>query len=173
MNRSISRFLERSVGILQGHNHRLSLKVAAAIVGVAASVLVIAGGMSLWLFAGAQTKTLTALHQAQVATAAEHIQRFVDDLESHLRWLIAPSWAGTNEDDRRIDALRTLRALAPVSTLRLLDPQGREQLRVSRLGPDVAGSGADLGRTGAYAAARRQGRHVGPVSTSRTAPSRM
>ncbi|POR53086.1 ATP-binding protein [Bosea psychrotolerans] len=143
--------------------HRLSIKVAAAIVGVAALVLVCAGGMSLWLVLGAQMRTVTALHQLQAATAAERILRFVDELESHLRWLIAPSWSSTNEDDRRIDALRTLRALAPVSTLRLLDPQGQEQLRVSRLGPDVAASGADFGRTDAYRAARRQGRHVGPV----------
>lgn len=142
---------------------RLSIKVAAAIAGIAALVLVCAGGMSLWLILGAQMRTVTALHQLQAATAAERILRFVDELEAHLRWLIAPSWSSTNEDDRRIDALRTLRALAPVSTLRLLDPQGREQLRVSRLGPDVAASGADLGQTEAYLAARQQGRHVGPV----------
>jgi signal transduction histidine kinase len=142
---------------------RLSIKVAAAIAGVAALVLVSAGGMSLWLILGSQMRTVTALHQVQAATAAERILRFVDELESHLRWLIAPSWSSTNEDDRRIDALRTLRALAPVSTLRLLDPQGREQLRVSRLGPDVVASGADLSRTDAYLAAQRQGRHVGPV----------
>ena len=139
------------------------MKVAAAIAGVAALVLVCAGGMSLWLILGAQMRTVTALHQLQAATAAERILRFVDELEAHLRWLIAPSWSSTNEDDRRIDALRTLRGLAPVSTLRLLDPQGLEQLRVSRLGPDVVASGADLGRTDAYLAARREGRHVGPV----------
>ena len=105
----------------------MSMKVAAAIAGVAALVLVCAGGMSLWLILGAQMRTVTALHQLQAATAAERILRFVDELEAHLRWLIAPSWSSTNEDDRRIDALRTLRGLAPVSTLRLLDPQGLEQ----------------------------------------------
>jgi len=108
-------------------------------------------------------KTITALHQLHAETAAAGILRFVDDLESHLRWLIAPSWASSTEDDRRVDALRTLRALPPVSTLRLLDPQGREQLRVSRLGPDIANSGADLSLTEAYATARQQGRHIGPV----------
>lgn len=148
---------------MRGLGRRLSVKVAAAIAGVAALVLVSAGGISLWLFLGAQMRAVTALHQVQAATAAEGILRFVDELESHLRWLIAPSWSSTNADDRRIDALRTLRALAPVSTLRLLDPQGREQLRVSRLGPDVSGSGSDFSRADAYLAARRQGRHVGPV----------
>lgn len=142
---------------------RLSIKVTAAIAGVAALVLVCAGGMSLRFVLGAQMKTVTALHQLQAATAAERILRFVDELEAHLRWLIAPSWSSANDEDRRIDALRTLRALAPVSTLRLLDPQGREQLRVSRLGPDVTASGADLSQTDAYLAARQQGRHVGPV----------
>lgn len=142
---------------------RLSVKMAAAIIGVAAPVLTVAGGLNLALFAGAQTKATAALHQLQAETAAAGIQRFVDDLETHLRWLIGPSWASSGEEDQRVDALRTLRALPPVSTLRLLDPQGREQLRVSRLGPDSAGSAADFSNTDAYAAARRQGRHVGPV----------
>lgn len=143
--------------------HHLSAQVAAAIIGVAAVVLVAAGGLSLWLFIGTQMKTIAALHQLQAETAAVKIQRFVDDLESHLRWLITPSWTSVTEEDRRVDALRTLRALPPVSTLRLLDPQGQEQLQVSRLGPDIAGSGTDFSHTDAYASARRQGRHIGPV----------
>ncbi|MBL8571674.1 MAG: sensor histidine kinase [Phreatobacter sp.] len=106
---------------------------------------------------------IASMHQLQATTAAASIQRFVDDIETHLRSLIGPSWASTGEDDRRVDALRMLRALPAVSTLRLVDPQGREQLRVSRLGPDIAGSGTDLGQTEAYGAARQRGRHVGAV----------
>lgn len=159
MNRSLA-WIIQPLGALR---RRLSVKVAAAIIGVAASVLIVAGGLNLTLSAGAQMKATAALHQLQAGTAAANILRFVDDLESHLRWLIAPSWTSTSEDDRRVDALRTLRALPPVSTLRLLDPHGREQLRVSRLGPDIAGSDADLSRTEAYTTARRQGRHVGPI----------
>lgn len=163
MSRYSSRILNRPWSAFRALHQRLSVKVAAAIVSVAAGVLVVAGGLSLWLFVGAEMKTVAALHQLQAETAAKGILRFVDDLESHLRGLIGPSWASSNEGDRRVDALRTLRALPPVSTLRLLDPQGREQLRVSRLGPDIAGSGADFSQTEAYAAARRQGRYVSPV----------
>ena len=159
MRLSVARLLE---GFRQ-LKHRLSAKVAVAIIGVAAAVLIVAGCLSLWLLVSAQMATIAALHQLQAETAALKIQHFVDDLESHLRWLIAPSWASTTEEDRRVDALRTLRALPPVSTLRLLDPQGREQLRVSRLGPDIAGTGTDLSRTDAYVTARQQGRHIGPI----------
>lgn len=155
-----SNLLRRAFQVPRQH---FSVKVAAAIIGVAASVLIVAGGLGVRMFVDAQVKTITALHQLQAETAAAGILRFVDDLESHLRWLITPSWTSFNEDDRRVDALRTLRALPAVSTLRLLDPQGREQLRVSRLGPDITASGADLGHSEAYATARQQGRHVGPV----------
>jgi hypothetical protein len=148
---------------LQALRWRLSIKIAAAIVGVAASVLVVVGGMNLYLFAGTQMKAAAALHQLQTKTAATSILHFVDDLESHLRWLITPSWTSSSEDDRRVDVLRTLRALPPVSTLRLLDPQGREQVRVSRLGPDIVGSAADFSHTDSYAVARQQGRHVGTI----------
>lgn len=163
----MSGYARRTLGTLSraylALNSRLSAKVASAIIGVAASVLLVAGGASLWVFARAQTETVSALHQLQATTAAQRIARFVDDIDSQLRWLITPSWSSTNDEDRRVDALRTLRASAAVSTLRLLDPMGREQLRVSRLGPDVSGSGTDFGATEAHAIARRQGRHVGPI----------
>jgi len=163
----VSRFVLWTFNLLrhafQAPRRHFSVKIAAAIIGVAASVLIVAGGLGVRMFVDAQVKTITALHQLQAETAAAGILRFVDDLESQLRWLITPSWTSFNEDDRRVDALRTLRALPAVSTLRLLDPQGREQLRVSRLGPDITASGADLGHSQAYAAARQQGRHVGPV----------
>jgi signal transduction histidine kinase len=163
VTRSISWIFKLLRRAFQAPRRQLSVKVAAAIIGVAASVLIAAGGMGLQVFVSAQMKTIAALHQLQAETAAAGILRFVDDLEAHLRWLIAPSWGSSNEDDRRVDALRTLRTLPPVSTLRLLDPQGREQLRVSRLGPDIIGSGTDLSQTEAYATARQQGRHVGRV----------
>lgn len=163
MSRSISWIFRPFQRFLQALRRRLSVKVATAIIGVAASVLAVAGGMNLYLFAGTQMKATAALHQLQAETAATSILRFVDDLESHLRWLITPSWTGSSEDDRRVDALRTLRALPPVSTLRLLDPQGWEQLRVSRLGPDIVGSAADLSHTESYAVARQRGRHVGTI----------
>lgn len=163
MSRSIPWIFERLRRVFRAPRQHFSVKVAASIIGVAVSVIVVAGGLSLRVFVDAQMKMITALHQLQAETVAAGILRFVDDQESNLRWLIAPSWTSSNEEDRRVDALRTLRALPPVSTLRLLDPQGREQLRVSRLGPDIAGSGADFSQTEAYATARHQGRHVGPV----------
>ena len=91
MRLSVARLLE---GFRQ-LKHRLSAKVAVAIIGVAAAVLIVAGCLSLWLLVSAQMATIAALHQLQAETAALKIQHFVDDLESHLRWLIAPSWAST------------------------------------------------------------------------------
>lgn len=163
MKRSIRWIAELFRRVVQKLRQHLSVKVAAAIIGIAAAVLAIAGGFSLYLFADAQMKTIAALQQVQANSAAASIRHFVDDLEVHLRWLIAPSWASADDQDRRIDALRTLRSLPPVSTLRLLDPQGREQLRVSRLGPDIVGSGADFNQTEAYATARQLGYHLGAV----------
>lgn len=163
MSRSTVWILALPRRVCGSFRRHLSVQVAAAIIGVAALVLGAAGGWSLYLFAGAQMTAIASMHQLQATTAAASIQRFVDDIETQLRSLIGPSWANTNEDDRRVDTVRMLRALPAVSTLRLVDPQGREQLRVSRLGPDIAGSGTDLSQTEAYKAARQQGRHVGAV----------
>lgn len=163
MRRASRPFLLRSAKVVRAFGRRLSVKVAAGIIGVAALVLASAGGLSLWIFLGVQMRTVTELHQLQASTAAERIQRFADGIEWRLGELVAAPWLTSSDEDRRIDALRTLRALPPVSTLRLIDPEGREQLRVARLGPDITASGADFSQNRDYLAARQSGSRVSAV----------
>ena len=163
MRQAGRRFVARLAHLAATPSRRLSMKVALAIVGVAALVLVSAGSVSVWLFRDAQLRSLTALHVLEASMAADRIERFIDDLDRRMAELVALPWSSTSDDDRRIDTLRTLRALAPVHTLRLIDPQGREQVRVARLGADIAGSGADFSGNADYLAAARTGRHTGRV----------
>src|SRR2546426_1888632 len=52
----------------------------------------------------------------------------------------------TQMDQRRVDYLRLLRQAPPITEISYLDPEGREQLRVSRLAMDVAGGGTSFSR---------------------------
>jgi len=66
-------------------------------------------------------------------------------------------------EQRELDFLRVLRNVPAVSELRHLDLAGKEQLRVSRLDPDVVGSQEDLSRSPRFLEARGGKTYWGPV----------
>src|SRR5262249_12535341 len=89
---------------------------------------------------------LIALQREKALGAAARIDSFVKEIERQLGWttqpvLVAP---GLALDQRRIDYLRLLRQVPPITELSYLDRSGKEQLRVSRLAMDVMGSQADF-----------------------------
>jgi signal transduction histidine kinase len=66
-------------------------------------------------------------------------------------------------EQRELDFMRVLRNVPAVTSLRHADLSGREQLRVSRLDPDVIGSGQDVSQAPEFVAARRGKTYWGPV----------
>ena len=64
---------------------------------------------------------------------------------------------------RRIEFLKLLRQAPEVTDIAQLDPAGREQVAVSRLGMDVANSGKDRSQDPAFRNARRGQTWFGPV----------
>src|SRR5262249_40207764 len=66
-------------------------------------------------------------------------------------------------EQRELDFLRVLRNVPAVSELRHLDLAGKEQLRVSRLDPDVAGSQEDFSKSPKFLEANGGKRSCSPV----------
>jgi len=66
-------------------------------------------------------------------------------------------------EQRELDFLRVLRNVPAVSQLSHLDLAGKEQLRVSRLDPDVVGSQEDFSRAPKFLEARAGKTHWSPV----------
>ena len=72
-----------------------------------------------------------------VESTATKIAQFIREIEAQVAWTTQQPWSAGTLDQRRFDGLRLLRQVPAITELAQLDPSGKEQLRVSRLGTDT------------------------------------
>ena len=89
---------------------------------------------------------LVALQHEKALAAAAKIEQYINEIEHQIGWTTLPQVAAGAAGQRRFDYLKLLRQVPAITEASLLDRSGREQLRVSRLGLDVTGSGTDYAR---------------------------
>ena len=121
----------------------LALKFALAFIGLVTSVLVINGAINLWLSYEEAKRSAVRVQQEKAQAAAERINLFISDIESQMGWTTRTEWARVSLDQRRYDFIRLLRQAPAITELVHIDGTGKEQLKLSRLEPDVVGSGTD------------------------------
>ncbi|MBI1846361.1 MAG: GAF domain-containing protein [Candidatus Rokubacteria bacterium] len=136
--------------------------VFASLVGIA----LLANGLVELYFSYQEHKAaLVAVQREKAAGAAARIEVYVKEIERQIGWatqpqLVAPSAA---LEQRRFDYLRLQKQVPAITELIHIDPEGREQVRVSRLAMDVMGSGLDLSQEPKFLEARRGRAYFGPV----------
>ena len=108
---------------------------------------------------------LVALQQEKAQAAAARIETYVREIERQLGWVTQPQLAAgaAAVEQRRLDYLRLLKQVLPITEVSLLDGAGREQLRISRLAMDVAGSQADFSRDPRFTEPKAGRVYYGPV----------
>lgn len=142
---------------------RLFRKYALLFAGVVAAALVVSGLLEILFSYQDQRRSLEILQREQARFAAERIGQFVKDVEEQIAWTLNRHDYTSSDNDRRIDALRLLRQAPAVTEITLIDSAGREQVKVSRVAPDVVGSGLDRSEHSAFGAALGQKPYYGPV----------
>jgi beta-lactamase regulating signal transducer with metallopeptidase domain len=101
--------------------------------------------------------------QMQAEVIADKLAQFIKEIQSQVGWTTQiPSTRGSI-DQRRFDALRLLRQVPPITELSLLDSQGKEYLKVSRLAMDVVGSGTDYSKEAKFTESMAKKVYYGPV----------
>ena len=123
-------------------------------------------GLEEIYFSYQENKTaLVRIQHEKAVGAASKIEQFIKEIQSQLGWVVqTPPGAGPQTvDQRRNEYLRLLRQVPAVTEISHLDPSGREQLRVSRLAMNVAGSQADLSQDPRFREARTNRVYFGPV----------
>jgi beta-lactamase regulating signal transducer with metallopeptidase domain len=101
--------------------------------------------------------------QMQAEGIADKLAQFINEIQNQIGWITQlPPTAGSN-DQRRFDALRLLRQTPPITELSLLDAQGKEFLKVSRLAMDVVGSGTDYSKEAKFTETVAKKVYYGPV----------
>lgn len=127
---------------LQG---KLYSKYAVYFVALVSAALLASGGLGLYFAYHETGAALFALQREKASGAVGRIEQFMREIEQQIGWSHSPVMRGTRVHEQRyLDFLRLLRQAPAVTEVLWLDARGREQLKVSRLGMDRFGSGADF-----------------------------
>ena len=122
----------------------LALKLAIALVGLVSLALLVNGAVNVGLSYGEAQRAAIRVLQEKAQGAAEQIDGFVTGIESQIGWTTRAEWTRVPVEQRRYDFIRLLRQAPAITELRQIDGAGRELLKLSRLEPDVVGSGEDF-----------------------------
>jgi adenylate cyclase len=137
----------------------LFAKYVVALVGLVVFVLAVNGAIEIWIsYRGIKTTLNDGMSEKAEATA-KHIEQSMADLERQISWATR-AYSNTVEL-RRADYTQLLRQVPQVSQLSLLDPHGREQLRLSRRTVNV-GSNVDFSRDISFTEASARGTGYAP-----------
>ncbi len=144
---------------------RLFRRYVALLVGLVAGVLIISGGLSMYFTYQREKAALAQIQREKAVAAAAVIRQFIEEIQTQIGWTtqlsLLPDAAGLEQ--RRIDYYRLLRQAPAITEITFIDGRGEEQLSVSRLAMDVAGSKTDLANDPAVRGARTAGSYFGPV----------
>lgn len=145
----------------------LAQRLALAFLGLVAAVLVVNGSISMWFTYREATEAAIRVEQEKADAAAERVGQFIAELEQQIGWTTRADWARVPIEQRRYDFIRLLRQAPAITEALYVDGQGREQLRLSRLEPDVLDSGTDLSADARFRGTREGRVWYGPVTFRR------
>jgi two-component system NtrC family sensor kinase len=111
----------------------------------------------------------------QAESIADKLAQFIEEVQSQVGWTTqAPSTGGPIPiEQRRFDAQRLLRQAPAVTELSLLDAEGKEFYKASRLAMDVVGSGTDYSGEAKFTETVAKKIYYGPVYLRRESESYM
>src|SRR2546426_6738374 len=168
---------------------RLFRKYVVVLLVLVGGVLMASSLVELY-FAYRETQgAIVRVERAKAVAAAARIEQFLKEIEQFLKEIelqvrettrtasddpdasqVGPARLGFRQglgaalaEQRELDFLRVLRNVPAIGQLSHLDLAGKEQLRVSRLEPDVVGSQEDFSRTPKFVEARAGKTYWSPV----------
>jgi class 3 adenylate cyclase len=105
--------------------------------------------------------------QVEARAASNRIEDFLDGIREQMGWTVQFPWTDAGMDRHRLDAWRLLRQVPAIVEMSLIDGNGIERLRISRLGRDIIESGLDRSNDSAFLRARKSRVWFGPVDFHR------
>jgi signal transduction histidine kinase/DNA-binding response OmpR family regulator/HAMP domain-containing protein len=161
---------------------RLFRKYVVVLLVLVGGVLMVSGLVDLYFSYRETQRAIVRVERAKAVAAAAHIEQFLKEIEVQVRETtrtasddpdasqVGPGRLGFREglgtalaQQRELDFVRVLRNVPAVAQLIHLDLAGKEQLRVSRLDLDVAGSQEDFSKAPAFVTARTGKTYWSPV----------
>jgi len=121
----------------------LAVKLALALIGLVALVLVVNGAIEAWLGYEQTKRAALEVQSEKAQAAAARVEEFLGDIEAQLGWTTGAEWGYGKAEQQRYDLIRLLREEPAIASLAYIDGHGKEQLAVSRLDLDSIASGKD------------------------------
>jgi signal transduction histidine kinase/CheY-like chemotaxis protein/HPt (histidine-containing phosphotransfer) domain-containing protein len=165
-----------------GPRGRLFRKYVVVLLVLVGGVLMASSLVELYFVYLETQRSITRVERAKAVAAAGRIEQFLKEVEEQVRETtrtasddpdasqVGPGRLGFREglgaalaEQRELDFMRVLRNVPAIGELSHLDLAGREQLRVSRLEPDVLGSGQDFAQAPRFVTARGGKTYWSPV----------
>jgi signal transduction histidine kinase/DNA-binding NarL/FixJ family response regulator len=141
---------------------RLFRKYVALLVFIVSVPLLAIGGFNIWTSYQDHKNSLTRLQNEQVQAAADKIGQFVKEIEGQVAWIAQLAGLATAEQ-RRFEMRLLLRQVPAITELVQVDGDGREELLISRIAPDVIGSRTDWAQEPKFIEAMTRKIYYGPV----------
>ncbi|HEY1295605.1 MAG TPA: ATP-binding protein [Chloroflexota bacterium] len=140
-------------------------KYALVLVALVSLALIVSGLVQLVFSYQEDQAVLVALQREKAAGASARIEAFISGIQQLEAGALTPPLTsdGVTLDQRRTDLLRLLRQAPPILEVSYLDPDGVEQLRISRLELSVIGGHADRSQDPAFIGTRTADTYYGPV----------
>ena len=129
--------------------------------------LIFGAASEAWFGYRDQRVHLNEVLQAEARSAADRIQTFIDGISDQLGWVVQFPWMQSEDDRRRIDALRLLQQVPAIVSITLVDQTGIERVFVSRLRLNRIGRETDMSADPAVIGARTSRVWYGPVQFRR------
>ncbi|MBV9891751.1 MAG: GAF domain-containing protein, partial [Rhizobacter sp.] len=144
---------------------RLFPKYALLIITLVGSMLVASGAIGLYFSWRETQANLDSLQKEKAENAASRIEQFITEIEHQLSWTALPraDSGGDPLEQRRIEYLKLQRQVPAITEVVWIDPQGREQLRISRLAMDTIRSGTDVAQEPRFRVPAKGDPYYGPV----------
>jgi signal transduction histidine kinase/putative methionine-R-sulfoxide reductase with GAF domain len=161
---------------------RLFRKYVVVLLVLVGGVLMAASLVELYFSYRETQRAIVREERAKAVAAAGAIEQFLKGIEQQVRETtrttsddpdasqVGPAKLGFREglgaalaDQRALDFVRVLRNVPAISELSYLDLSGKEQVRVSRLDPDVVGSQEDFSRAPKFLEAKTGKIYWSPV----------
>src|SRR5262245_53316067 len=142
---------------------RLFAKYVALFVVVVGVALLSNGIFEVFFYYREHKASLIRIQHEQAVAAAAKISQFIKEIEGQLGWTTQLPWSAVSIEQRRFDALRSLRQVPAITEFAQVDSAGKERLRVSRLAMDVIDSGLDLSKEPKFTEAVAHKVYYGPV----------
>ena len=165
-----------------GSRGRLFRKYVVVLLVLVGGVLMASSLVELYFSYRETQRAIVRVERAKAVAAAAGIEQFLKEVEQQVRETtrtasddpdasqVGQGRLGFRQglgtalaEQRELDFLRALRNVPAVSELSHLDLAGKEQLRVSRLDPDVVGSQADFSQSPKFVEARAGKTYWSPV----------